>query len=1765
MERSKTSTKHLVLWYQRRRRDKEVFVETSIPPQATPEVHLPDDSTRRKALIEKPGGSDTPARVAALERDGKVVSGQQETLPHDPAAIARLFALDLMEDLTIAPRGVDASGRLTAAGEAEEFVLGDLKKAETLYRRAILADASSPQAHESLRRIHRLMGNWRTVAQMFEQEIAQTSDDERRGALTLAFELLVRTRPEAATGIRWADKSVGRGLAPVFTRLQKLLDASQALASRDVERALRVRSELRKGPEPPEGEEPKAPTALETEARQEWTWSEANLRRFLLRDAARAQQLLVSLFEDGRREPELLEALTELLTEHRQWDELRDIYAEVTGANLAEPEHYEALASLLEVRYRDLHGACEILQKGVKAHPEEGTLARRLAEILRVLDLGDQGQALIDALGNLVELTSSHDEKAALLWEMGRVFEEQAGRTSAAIELFHEALAAAPQHGPTLRSLGRIYVRQNNWYGLADLFEKELAAPDPLPDAWRRHFQLAEIYEEHLSNTAAALRHYRAVLEARPNFAPALEGLVRLFEEEGDWDELVRLLLDVTDRVQSGRRQIHLLEEAARRCERRLDNDLLLREILEKLLNLDPESPRAISAMVRLCKRSLDWDRLISLYLREAGFSEDSEVTASLFWKCGRITEEELTDTRRAEEFYRKSLNVVPDFLPALESLGRLLDRERRYDDLMEVSQEELEALQHPTTRARRMEAMSEILERRLNRRSDAIDMVESMLDLCPHELSPIQRLIHLYAAQGKWELVAELLERKANALDKHRKGRNLSAAEAWCSLGQLRERKLSDNAAALEAYSECLERDHDHVHALQGAIRTSASQEMDITPLLEKISDKADNARSQRLARRHMARWAEQRSGNPAAALEIRQQAVAEGEDDREARDMLEAAFAWKRNLPGLAGLWATAGRSFGEGLLGLLGIAAGIDSASLLDTFLDRWGNDLEKHLSEPGAKILWHTALQEASRKGIQAFAAQDALDKTSWANLPQIAQRRAALELMSEEDGLELSKSCLDRASTSNPEAIRLRSWLARGDMKKQVACIRAEIDELLSPELRVRRLLELADLDSSATKEALSRAAKEKTFSCPIQEELYDQLEKNKLLEVLRENLDEHLKEESLSNTRRGHLAFRLGRTLEALKAEAQDIIDAYRVCFEADRNARFEVLRDIARLSLSMENRVDAIHCLSAFMSFSKDQSARMSAGFELAELYLEESTPPPDPETYSHYDGPLPAHDGGPFGRDAINLLTSLCNELRDTEHENLCMSKLAHAHVKVGSPHYATELFQQIISAELQEDQIDDALALAELYATQLQDLQSAEQVLWLVFSTDPMRQGVLEKLLLVSRNNTTLAETCDRLHTEARNAAPEIITTKRRRELLGVVANLMANDLDRFDDAGKIWGEMAESASDPAERRKFRVRQAQAIFRISGREVECHNLMLELQDEDPFDLAPYEGLHVLYSEANLYSRQRVVDQVRFVLQGGDEPATQGRRKTLPGRSFEEKVLVEHLLPEGLRGGVLQVLRALEPLAVKLWGDSLPTIDALGGRRWRSNDLEQVRGFVTSATSAFNIPKFKLYLGDSGPVRPQVVGSSNPSLWFQREMFEGSGAEVARYLAGYAAGLAWSRVASLLVFDGRDLWNLLEAVLIKQTGEGYGGVSDSSYTLYSDKIGGIFNRSLCRDIAEAAVPCLDVLRSAHCEAWPAMIEELAIRAGLVLSGQVSGAAQGLLQVREWKGHLHDDATQGYLKKNPDFSALLRFALHEDYFALRHGCGLDIKPPRLN
>jgi hypothetical protein len=173
----------------------------------------------------------------------------------------------------------------------------------------------------------------------------------------------------------------------------------------------------------------------------------------------------------------------------------------------------------------------------------------------------------------------------------------------------------------------------------------------------------------------------------------------------------------------------------------------------------------------------------------------------------------------------------------------------------------------------------------------------------------------------------------------------------------------------------------------------------------------------------------------------------------------MLEAAYAWKKNLPGLAALWAAAGRSFGGvACWGLLGVGRGDPrGGAAARPSSTRWGGDAGGGTPRrPGAARSCGTrSLGELGRGALEAAARPpSALDADgAGRRLPSghAAARGAGAPGARPRAGWRRRGCC---AGPGPGPSTRPRCGCARGSRRATRAthlqATRAEIDRLLGP-------------------------------------------------------------------------------------------------------------------------------------------------------------------------------------------------------------------------------------------------------------------------------------------------------------------------------------------------------------------------------------------------------------------------------------------------------------------------------------------------------------------------------------------------------------------------------------------------------------------------------------------------------------------------------------------------------------------------------------------
>ncbi len=513
-------------------------------------------------------------------------------------------------------------------------------------------------------------------------------------------------------------------------------------------------------------------------------------------------------FAIDRRDPMLIAAMKRVAQrEGRMDEELAALAAEAEAQGPNAGPTYLQISKAYE-RLNRTDDALASLLAARKVSPADPLI---LSELARIYEGQGRHQELADALQAWVGSITDEGELIAVNLRLAGLYEEHLKKDDEAIRRYQAILSKVPGHGAALAGLGKLYHRSKNWEGLLATFDAEISAADEPKQKAGRMYKAAEVLEERLKQVDRAIERYNQCLQVSPGFLPAQKALIRLYEQQGRWVDLVAMydndLLQTTDTDQ----QIGTLHKIAAIFEDRLTDMPRATETLIRVLEIAPDHLATIRNLARLYERVGKWLELIELHDREASLSGDTKQVVSLAHRNAEIYEDQLKDRAAAIKAYERVLGLSPSYLPALKALGRLYGQESQWDALIRMYRAESEIAPTTDQAATLIYKIGELFEQKLTNENDAIASYQEVVTLSPSYFPAVRALARIYRQQGAWESLIEVLRAEAaNRTDPtERANAMFQAAAIW-------EDQLKRPDNAIEGYQEVLRLTPSHTTALQ-------------------------------------------------------------------------------------------------------------------------------------------------------------------------------------------------------------------------------------------------------------------------------------------------------------------------------------------------------------------------------------------------------------------------------------------------------------------------------------------------------------------------------------------------------------------------------------------------------------------------------------------------------------------------------------------------------------------------------------------------------------------------------------------------------------------------------------------------------------------------------------------------------------------------------------------------------------------------------------
>lgn len=382
-------------------------------------------------------------------------------------------------------------------------------------------------------------------------------------------------------------------------------------------------------------------------------------------------------------------------------------------------------------------------------------------------------------------------------------------RDAEEVEKFlRKALEVEPKNRRAAQHLERLLRQAGRWEDLATLLGQRVEAAATREERVQALLALADLARTRLGAPQVALDCMKKILAIEPAHPRALKVLVEAYSAEENWAGLVKLYegaLRSRGRTSPADEQALWLQIAMLYW-KHLGNMDTAEEYFRRVRKADPAHEAMVEFYRQYHRDRGEGQKLLQVLQAAQKAAEDPARRAALAVEMASLAEKEVGNPEKAIDSWKAILRQDPRNQEARAALKRLYQRTEKWNALLELLKEEIEAIpiDAPGGKEQRVERLLEVVaiyRDRLNLDVMVINTYNTILALVPDHHGALDALAQKYEQLGRWNDLTTTLQRKADLPSVDRKTR----IELYRRIASLWTDRFGNHAQAVKPLEELL------------------------------------------------------------------------------------------------------------------------------------------------------------------------------------------------------------------------------------------------------------------------------------------------------------------------------------------------------------------------------------------------------------------------------------------------------------------------------------------------------------------------------------------------------------------------------------------------------------------------------------------------------------------------------------------------------------------------------------------------------------------------------------------------------------------------------------------------------------------------------------------------------------------------------------------------------------------------------------------------
>ena len=516
------------------------------------------------------------------------------------------------------------------------------------------------------------------------------------------------------------------------------------------------------------------------------------------------------------------------------------------------PDEVPALAlrsaMIHDIHLDDTEGAITRYQQVLDTDPGH---VQAIEALDRLYESAGRYDELVHVLKREVDIAASPDQLLHLQYRIGQAYQHQLGKPEEAIDHYREIVAAAPEHHQAVNALEQLfdqgvrplevgevleplYRMNEQWDRLLSVQEVQVGHQGDLGERVAMMHRIAEIAEDRAHDTERAFTWMqRAVLED-PSHDHSLQEAERLGKMIDGWDVLAATYVDSLDRASDAGVKAEVGRRLARVYELELFDVDRAEQTYRYVVGVKGDDDLALEALDRLYSEHGAHDALAEVLERRIAATDNRADSAGLHFRLGRLLERDLERPDDAIRAYKTLLSDVdPDHADGIVALRSLYLRLGRFSELVDAYERELSVVVGDEAQAKILASMARLASDHLDDQDRAVSLWKRVLDLRGEDAESLNAIGNIYADQGNWRDLVDILEREATAVDDDE-----TRANIYNDLARVWRQKLDRQGNAIDNLERVLDLDPSNTRAMMqiADIQEEGSQWRELTDTFHRL-----------------------------------------------------------------------------------------------------------------------------------------------------------------------------------------------------------------------------------------------------------------------------------------------------------------------------------------------------------------------------------------------------------------------------------------------------------------------------------------------------------------------------------------------------------------------------------------------------------------------------------------------------------------------------------------------------------------------------------------------------------------------------------------------------------------------------------------------------------------------------------------------------------------------------------------------------------------